>query len=661
MLSRCVKSKNFLFLILITLLTGLAYGICIPKLSFYGDDWIYIYNYHLAGAESFTLFTQWDRPYSAWIYVLTSAVFKESLPAYHIFVFVMRWLSVFLFWRVLINSFGENRITDAAALLFAVYPGFQQQPIAVEYVMHFTSLVLVLLSLLLMQIAYFSPRRKAIPLFVISIVSSLTAIFTCEYFVGLELTRPVFLFYSVRNHSSKNEKCDNSTKKIILCLIPFAVSTLLFFIWRIFIFSFQTYQPKLLNALRDNFPGGCQMLLKKVSDDMITVFIKAYRLIFTRPSRENIPFSVFILLLSALSVFLYFFFLRKNNEPENKTNREVFFTGIVLLLFSGIPYWGTFLDVSVDFPWDRSTLSFSPAAAMIIAVCLNMVFRSDFFIVSLSVLTALSVLFHIRNGQIYISEAGKMNDYFWQLAWRVPGLEKGTILASDEIPLNRYSDNDLSPVVNWQYAPENTGLRYDYKYFDLDLREEVYYADPQTFVPIDHTYRTHRFVSTTEKTLGIYYRENGCLQMIDQNNDDYPGLPDSLQHIAAISDTDLIITEPDNPANPPKAIGPEPDHSYCYYFQKTSLARQAHDIDKAYELASEVLDAGLLPNYSCDIAPVALAFLESKDFEKADLLLSRIQTKLNDRDYLCKYWIKMLPESQKDPVYKDFYKSHGCL
>ncbi len=65
---------------------------------------------------------------------------------------------------------------------------------------------------------------------------------------------------------------------------------------------------------------------------------------------------------------------------------------------------------------------------------------------------------------IYRDENQKMADYFWQLAWRAPGLEKGTILVS-AIPLNRYSDSDLTPVVNWQYSPDLKGYAYDYKYF----------------------------------------------------------------------------------------------------------------------------------------------------------------------------------------------------
>ena len=91
---------------MITLVVGIAYGIGISKLSFYGDDWIYIYNYHIAGPGSFALFQRTDRPHSAWIYLLTTSVFGESPLAYHLFVLLLRWLAVYLLWRVLTKAFG---------------------------------------------------------------------------------------------------------------------------------------------------------------------------------------------------------------------------------------------------------------------------------------------------------------------------------------------------------------------------------------------------------------------------------------------------------------------------------------------------------------------------------------------------------------------------
>ena len=644
------------FLIVLTLVVGVAYGVGITKLSFYGDDWVYIYNYHIAGPGSFDLFQHTDRPHSAWIYLLTTSVFGESPLAYHLFVLLLWWLSVNLLWRVLTKAFGEHRSVNTAALLFAVYPGFQQQPIAVEFVMHFASLTLALFSLWLMQTACTPPTKRSVPLLLISLLSGGLAIFTCEYFIGLELIRPLLLYFTILRNADEKQRTPVLKRTAVLYL-PFFLITVFYFIWRIFIFSFTSYAPKLLIALQENLFVGLRQLFIKIIQDLFTVLFRSYRMIFTRPADVSIPAAVLVLLIVTAAVFLIL--RRSPGTSDTKTNLRLLLFGAALLLFSGIPYWGTFLDVSVEFPWDRSTLSFSPAAAIVIAVLLNLIFKPDFFCVSAAILTSLSVLFHIQNTNIYINEAAKMNDYFWQLAWRVPGLDEGTIIATEAFPLDRTSDNDLSPIVNWQYSPEAQGLNYRYKYFDLDLREEFFYSDPNTHRPVEHIYRSHSFSSNTEKTLGIFYRKNGCLQIIDESNIGYPALPESLIHISGLSDPDLIQTNPETAARPPLPIGPEPGHNYCWYFQKTTLAQQSGDLDEAYTYASEALRGELHPTYAADLAPLVLAFLEAADLESADEMLSNNQIGSNDWNYLCGYWTNHLSENSDNGL-KTFYQSHNC-
>ena len=644
---------------LITLVVCIAYGIGISKLSFYGDDWIYIYNYHIAGPGSFDLFQRTDRPHSAWVYLLTTALFKENPLFYHLFVLLLRWLSVVLFWKVLADTFGERKTVYTAALLFAVYPGFQQQPIAVEFVMHFFSLALVLLSLNLMQTAGLRPKREAVFLLIISLAAGGLAIFTCEYFIGLELIRPLILFFTLQKNSRAEDK-KNILKETAIRLIPFACVTIFYFYWRIFIFSFTSYAPKLLIAMKENPSKGILQLFSKVFSDLYKVLFQAYRLIFSRPGNISLLTAAVILVICGAAVFI-FLHRYTGAESGNRENLKMLALGIVLLLFSGIPYWGTFLDVETYFPWDRSTLSFSPGAAIVIAALMQFALKPVFFTAAAAILAAFSALFQVRNTQVYINESEKMNDYFWQLAWRAPALEKGTIIVSENIPLDRTSDNDLSPVVNWQYAPESRSLAYNYKYFDLDLREEFYYSDPNTAIPVEHTYRSHSFSSSTEKTLGLFYKKNGCLQIIDSINNNYPDLPDSLKRVSALSDPKLILTDAAEQAVPPKAIGKEPDHGYCYFFQKTASARQSGDTDAAYQYASEILRADLHPTYAPDLAPVILTLLEKGDFTNAETLLAGSKIGKEDQAYLCDYWTMSLSESPDAEGLSDFYKSHGCL
>ena len=159
----------------------------------------------------------------------------------------------------------------------------------------------------------------------------------------------------------------------------------------------------------------------------------------------------------------------------------------------------------------------------------------------------------------------------------------------------------------------------------------------------------------------MFYRKNGCLQIIDTQNTGYPGLPDSLGRIAGLSDPDLIVTEPAAPAVPPAAIGPEPEHGYCYYFQKTALAQQNQDPEHAYEYAIEALRSDMQPVYAPDLAPVVLAMIEANDLQSAGTMMESVQIGVPDLKYLCQYRQNRQPTETASSDLTDFYKSHGCL
>ena len=72
--------------------------------------------------------------------------------------------------------------------------------------MHFTSLVMVLLSVRLMQSAFFHTKTGRFFLMILSLGCGITAIFTCEYFVGLELARPLFLYLTIRNQTADESR-----------------------------------------------------------------------------------------------------------------------------------------------------------------------------------------------------------------------------------------------------------------------------------------------------------------------------------------------------------------------------------------------------------------------------------------------------------------------
>ncbi len=653
----------------------LAYGIPIflGWLSFYGDDWIYVYNNHLMGPASFPAFVAWDRPHSAWIYMLSGALFGESPLPYHLLLLAERWLAVFLFWRILRAVWpSAQRMVSWAVLLFAVYPGFRQQPIAVQFILHFASLDLCLFSIwCMLRTATVRTNRSQWLLTILGFGAATLALFSCEYFVGLEVLRPFLLWFFILNRLRKQLPETQSRMRFFLrTWIPYVAASLFFLIWRVFIFSFQTYQPKLLDKLTENPLAGLREVGTKILRDLITVCLTVWRKTLNQPTGRTEQITYFALIAGVFLLCLWALRAIRDTTPANAPEqtsekltaaitKQILLCGVIALLAGGIPFWATLLDVETSFPWDRSTIAFSPGVALLAAPLIALIFRSLPQLLAVAALTALAIGAHFANATVYRDEALKMNDYFWQLAWRAPGLEEGTILVSDQIPLNRTSDGDLTPVVNWQYAPDLSGNRYQYKYFDLDLRESQFFSDPQPGQEISHDYRSHTFRSNMDKVLAIFYREKSCLWVVTETERDYPGLPESLWRLAAISNPELILTDPIEAATPPAPIGAEPEHTYCYYFQKTSLALQRQEATEALEFARNAIDADLEPFDPVDWIPLIKAFVINQEWEQAGNLSEKIGGNSGQTEFLCRQ-LTALDTDKTQPAYAALLQRSGC-
>ena len=661
--------------VLFTLAILIAYGVPVflGWFSFYGDDWIYIYEYHLNGTAGFPAFVAWDRPYSAWIYILATSLFGEHVFPYHLLLLLQRWLAVFLFFKILQMVWSDiPRVVSGAVLLFAVYPGFHQQPIAVQYILHFASLDLCLFSIWCMLKAFDSgflekQSWKGILLTIAGFFSSLTALFSCEYFIGLELVRPFLLWFRQVNRF-KDEPVKKPVKigNIFFHWFPYLLSMMIFIVWRVFIFSFQTYQPKLLNKFNENPASALSEILRKILTDLYTVTIAAWKKSLNQPAgKEN---QVIFWLLILVCFFLFAYSLRRfhnregNKQPAAIENEKIQFliTGLVALLAAGIPYWVTMINIELDFPWDRPTISFSIGVAMLISVGISFIFQNKFQTLVTASLIAFAIGSHYTNALVYRNEAEKMNDYFWQLAWRAPQLQPGTILVSEQIPLDRYSDNDLTPVVNWQYAPALKGNTYQYKYFDLDLRSETYFRDLRPGQPIVHDYRSHHFESDSSHVLALFYKKGSCLWTITESEAEYPGLPENIVHVAGISDINLIRSDSAVQAVPPSPIGKEPDHGYCYYFQEINRAFQNHDRETAYQAADTALKMGLSSQDPLDFIPAVKALILGEDWSRAAELSKKVIMNPENLPFLCEQ-ISGIPETVNQPEYTEMLKTIGCV
>ncbi|NWF65123.1 MAG: hypothetical protein HXY38_12550, partial [Chloroflexi bacterium] len=150
-LQKSEASAPFAFLALCVL----SFGLLIPRLGFYMDDWPYVFYANLKGVDSLREMLTYDsRPNAAWLYMTAFRVLGFFPIAWHVFALTMRFAAVVSFWLFLRSMWREQkRGVIAASLLFAVFPFFMLQPFAVGSTHHWFGFLAFNLSLYSMSLS----------------------------------------------------------------------------------------------------------------------------------------------------------------------------------------------------------------------------------------------------------------------------------------------------------------------------------------------------------------------------------------------------------------------------------------------------------------------------------------------------------------------------
>ena len=118
-----------------------------------------------------------------------------------------------------------------------------------------------------------------------------------------------------------------------------------------------------------------------------------------------------------------------------------------------------------------------------------------------------------------------------------------------------------------------------------------------------------------------------------------------------ISNLSLIETNPEKPATPAPQFFPEPEHTWCYYYQKADLARQTSDWEEAARLGEEALSKGYLPDTPTEWPLFIESFGHVKNWKWAiKLTEDAYATNTLLRPALCTVWdrISLEPQSEDD-------------
>ena len=174
----------------------LAYGLLLPQLGFYWDDLPMSWIRYQLGTEAMARYFSTNRPVWGLLYQLTTRLFPQVPIYWQVFALIWRWLTGVLVWAIVRELFPKRpRLALGTALLFLLYPGFNQQSGAYLYSHFFIVLNFFLFSYYLMLRAAHGHYwlKTGFGMFF-----SALNLWMLEYFFVLELMRPAVIWTSLR-------------------------------------------------------------------------------------------------------------------------------------------------------------------------------------------------------------------------------------------------------------------------------------------------------------------------------------------------------------------------------------------------------------------------------------------------------------------------------
>lgn len=327
------------------------------------------------------------------------------------------------------------------------------------------------------------------------------------------------------------------------------------------------------------------------------------------------------------------------------------------LFIAGWPVWVTDLRLELTFPWDRFTLPLMLGATLLLAGLIDLLpARRMAKLAVVALLIGLAAGAQFRYALDYRRDWAEQKAFFWQLAWRAPGIEPGTLLLFSASPFAYATDNSLSAPLNWIYAPALDSTDMPYLMYALDARLGSQLPELQPGNAVVQDYRATRFSGSTSQALVLFYDPPRCLKVLDPSIDgDLPNKPDFIAAALPLSRPELIHPQgpalPDRAASPDGAgasvvmtqlFGPEPPRGWCYYYEQAELAARQGDWPAVVALAIPAFAAQ--PDLTRDQAYELLPFIQGYAFTgdwPAALDITRRSARLFDKKMpavLCDLW-----------------------
>ena len=595
-----------------------------------------------------------SQPLAAWIHILLRPALGESAFNWQVFGLLSRWLAVTAMWWCFSGLWPHaRRQVTFAALLFAVYPAFTLQAMAVTTYPYWLQYSLFFLSLGLMIRAEQSSQKYRV-FTALALTASLAQFGMTEYFAGAEVVRPVVLWLALGRSISPDRRDASSAAfrlgRTVRRYLPYGLILLLYAGW-------QLLGNGWFEHLSQRPPVSLQTLLTVISSDLLTIFITRWgtaldfrlALDLSRFTAGALAAGAFV--AAALAIGLP----RIRFEDTEKTDGrgwiwQAFGLGALFTLAGALPAWIVGRQITGEVQSIPYSLAVLLGASLVTIAFLEWLSVSRLKkTILLSAIIGLLVVFHLQTGKLYRNLWAQQLDLYWQIHWRAPGIETPTALIFEEEPVDNQGMLAISAAVNLLYNQAEEPGQADYITYSLKPQYENLLPDLST-LDFSTTQSWLTFQAAPDDRLLIYYDRGlaNCLWVVDAQDEGDPGLSNLISHLLTASNLDRIKPQMVSSPPPVEIFGPEPDGTWCGYFQKADLARQFGNWEEAAALADAATTQGFTPNSLATQAthewlPFIEGYARSGRWEDArNLTLQAAEVRYRHYDvYLCTLWGEM--------------------
>jgi hypothetical protein len=248
-------------------------------------------------------------------------------------------------------------------------------------------------------------------------------------------------------------------------------------------------------------------------------------------------------------------------------------------------------------------------------------------------LLGLSVFTHYQNATAWARFWAEERQFWWQLTWRAPDLEPGTVLLAT-LPSQRYfEDYEIWGPANLIYEPGQGRPT-----IASEVVEELTAAkvrlgaqevrSMRVLIDIPRDYR--------QTLIADWPSAQACVHVLDRGQLEFAAAASSLvRSIGRYSDAGRVVTDGNAAVPPSRIFGPEPPHDWCWYYQTASLLRQRGDWEGVARLGDEAERLDVKPRDPTEWMPFFEASVNLGQGDTAQVLAARIGADDLARRSLC--------------------------